>query len=101
MSVIHLESKEMLPLTGKAVIDFYADWCGPCRLIGPKYEQMSQEFSDITFYKVNVDTEEGKDMAMALEVSAMPTFILTNNGNEVTRHFGANDKELRAKLEKM
>ena len=58
------------------VIDFYATWCGPCKVIAPKVEEMSSSMSNVVFLKVDVD--ENEDAAGEYNISAMPTFILGN-----------------------
>ena len=63
------------------VVDFFAEWCGPCRMIGPKFEKMSDEFSDIIFLKVDVD--EVEEVAENYDVSAMPNFVFIKNGRQV------------------
>jgi thioredoxin 1 len=63
---------EVMKSDKMVLIDFYADWCGPCKMISPFFEQLSTEFSDVLFLKVNVDDVEA--VAAACEISAMPTF---------------------------
>lgn len=80
------------------VIDFSAAWCGPCKMIAPKFEAMSQEFGDVDFFKVDVD--ENDETSEAQRVAAMPTFIFYRNGKEVDRLKGANEAKLRSMIEK-
>merc|ERR1711976_254264 len=66
----------------KAVlVDFYADWCGPCKMIAPKLEAMSNEFTNVVFLKVNVD--DNSEVAEEHGISAMPTFFIFKNKNKV------------------
>lgn len=78
------------------VIDFYADWCGPCKIIAPKVLKMADEFTDVCFAKVNVD--ENSDTAEAEDITAMPTFKLYKNGNKIDELTGANEAKLREKI---
>ncbi|XP_064386041.1 thioredoxin-like isoform X2 [Halichondria panicea] len=63
------------------VIDFTAAWCGPCKVIGPKFEAMSLEFTDVKFYKVDVDDND--ETAEHVGISAMPTFNFYKNSEKV------------------
>ena len=69
------------------ILDCYAEWCGPCKSIAPKLDQWSEEYTDVKFYKV--DVEKVPDVAQELGVSAMPTFILFKDGQKVTEVVGA------------
>lgn len=73
-----------------AVVDFYATWCGPCKMFGPVFEEVSNE-SNINFVKVDVDKEN--DIARRYGVMTIPTVILFKNGEEVKRHIGYMSKE--------
>ena len=64
------------------VVDFYATWCGPCKIIAPKVEEMSTSLSNVVFLKVDVD--ENEEAAQEFNISAMPTFIFLKNSNKVT-----------------
>ncbi|KLO20590.1 thioredoxin-domain-containing protein [Schizopora paradoxa] len=80
------------------VIDFYADWCGPCRMIAPAYEAFSKEYTNVNFLKCNVD--EARDVAMEYSVAAMPTFIFLKGGSKVETVRGANKGEIERALRK-
>lgn len=56
-----------------AIIDFYADWCGPCRMVAPILEELSKEYPGIDFYKVN--TEEESEIAAAFKIRSIPTIL--------------------------
>ncbi|XP_014678632.1 PREDICTED: thioredoxin-2-like [Priapulus caudatus] len=78
------------------VIDFYADWCGPCKQIAPKILAMSDELSDVVFLKVNVD--DCDEIAADYDVSAMPTFVFLKDGKKVDNLIGANVDQLKSKI---
>lgn len=64
------------------VVDFFATWCGPCKMIAPKVEEMEAEFKDtVVFLKVDVD--EAEDAAMEYNITAMPTFLFIKNNKKV------------------
>ncbi|XP_042861898.1 thioredoxin-2-like [Penaeus japonicus] len=80
------------------VIDFYATWCGPCKMIAPKLEEMSQSMSDVVFLKVDVD--ECEDIAADNQITCMPTFLFMKNGQKVETLTGANEAKLREIIQK-
>ena len=75
------------------VVDFTASWCGPCKMIAPAYEELSSEYTESVFCKVDVD--EVPDIAQRYEVMAMPTFLFLKNGEVVDRFSGASVEKLR------
>lgn len=76
---------------GVILIDFYADWCGPCRMLAPMLEELSKEMSGkATIGKVDIDAAQ--DTASKLGIHAVPTLILFKNGKEVDRVVGVRDK---------
>ena len=75
---------------GTALVDFYADWCGPCRMVSPIVDEIAEERSDITVGKVNVDDENA--LAMKYGVMSIPTLIVFKDGQEKTRIVGARPK---------
>eukprot|EP01023_Acetabularia_acetabulum_P016847 TRINITY_DN18350_c0_g1_i1.p8 TRINITY_DN18350_c0_g1~~TRINITY_DN18350_c0_g1_i1.p8 ORF type:complete len:118 (-),score=27.22 TRINITY_DN18350_c0_g1_i1:1253-1606(-) len=85
--------------TGKAVVvDFTAKWCGPCQMIAPKFEEFSELFDDVVFLKVDVD--EVIDVASETGISAMPTFLIFQNGQKVDEVVGASEHKLKALIQK-
>ncbi|KAJ9580609.1 hypothetical protein L9F63_024224 [Diploptera punctata] len=70
------------------VVDFFATWCGPCKLIAPKIEELAAEYLDVVFLKVDVD--ECEDIASEYDITAMPTFVFIKNKNKVDAFSGAN-----------
>ena len=76
--------------SGTTLVDFYADWCGPCRMVSPIVDEIAEERSDITVGKVNVDDENA--LAMKYGVMSIPTLIVFQNGKEKARIVGARPK---------
>jgi len=83
--------------TGLVVIDFFADWCGPCKMIAPKFHKMSEQHTSVGFYKVNSDNPELQDMCSICKVQSLPSFCFFRGGKYITKSVGADDKQL-AKL---
>ncbi|MBS3143420.1 thioredoxin [Candidatus Woesearchaeota archaeon] len=76
---------------GKSMVDFWASWCGPCRMLAPIFEELSKEVKNVNFFKLNVD--ENSDVAQQYEVQGIPTLILFQNGKEIKRIVGVKSKE--------
>ena len=75
---------------GTALVDFYADWCGPCRMVSSIVDEITEERRDIIVGKVNVDDENA--LAMKYGVMSIPTLIVFKDGQEKTRIVGARPK---------
>lgn len=93
MAVINVtkENFEEIKNSGKTVLlDFYADWCGPCKMVGPLISQIADEHEDIAVVKVNVDDE--MDLAEKFGVASIPTIILFKDGKEAKKNIGAMSK---------
>lgn len=97
--VTEITSLDEIPKTGKVVIDFYATWCGPCKKLGPFFSQLSLEFPDITFLKVNSDNAE--DLSKHFEVSALPTVLFMNNGEVLSIVKGFNLEVLKSEMNEL
>lgn len=79
-----------------AFVDFYATWCGPCKMIAPYLEKFSDNYTNVDFYKVDVD--ELTDIARDYGISAMPTFLVFKHGKVVNKIVGANPQGINAAL---
>ena len=94
MEIIHLTNENFKDLIKeKTLVDFYANWCGPCKMIAPELERVE---SSIKVVKVDVDAFE--DLAREYGVMSIPTLILFDNGQEVKRNIGFMDKERISKF---
>jgi thioredoxin 1 len=81
---------EIINSNAKVLVDFYADWCGPCKMVGPLISQIADEHEDIAVVKVNVDDE--MDLAEKFGVASIPTIILFKDGKEAKKNIGAMSK---------
>lgn len=75
---------------GKVLLDFYADWCGPCRMVSPIIDEIAREVSDIIVAKVNVD--ENPELSNEFGVFSIPTLVVMNDGKVVSKVAGARPK---------
>ena len=71
---------------GTCIVDFYADWCGPCKMFGPIFESAEKKYGNVTFCKLNVDDNE--ETSQKLGVMSIPTTILFKDGKEIKRNIG-------------
>ncbi len=78
------------------LIDYWAGWCGPCKLMDPILEELEKELKDVEFIKVNADEEPEKTSERG--VMGLPTFVILKDGKEVGRKVGVTQKEELKKL---
>ena len=78
----------------RVLVDFTASWCGPCKKIGPYFEELATKYPDVIFVKIDVDDLD--DVAAECGISAMPTFQLYSNGVKVQEMTGADETKLAA-----
>lgn len=84
----------------KAIVDFWAEWCGPCRVLGPRFEELSNEMKDVKFFKVNVDNNQ--QTSQKFEIRSIPTMLLFKKGELAGKIIGALPKDsLKQKIEQV
>ncbi|WP_288528272.1 thioredoxin [uncultured Eubacterium sp.] len=83
--------EEVLNYKGKVLVDFWAEWCGPCMMLGPVIEEVSEEVDDVKFCKVNCD--EARDVALQFGIMTIPNLIVFENGEQVNQSIGYIEKE--------
>lgn len=95
MSVLKITSnnfnEEVINSDKTTIVDFYADWCGPCKMMSPVIDSIAEEVSGIKVGKLNVD--EAQDVAANYNVMSIPTIIIFKNGKESKRFVGVTNKE--------
>ena len=95
-NVIHVTSKswdaDVMNSNLPVLVDFWAEWCGPCRMVGPAVEQLSQTMNGkIKVAKINVD--ENQEIATKYGIQSIPSLLLFKGGKEIGRTIGAAPKE--------
>ncbi|MBA3751132.1 MAG: thioredoxin [Nitrosopumilus sp.] len=100
-NIVHINpsnwESEVLKSEKPVFIDFWAEWCGPCRMVGPVVEEIAQSYPDkVKVVKVNVD--ENQDIAMKYGIQSIPSLLVLKNGKEVGRTIGAAPKDTYLKF---
>ena len=95
MSVITVTKEvfetKIIPSTQTVLLDFWAAWCGPCRMVSPTVDEIAEENPQFCVGKVNVDEEP--ELAQAFAVSSIPTLVVMQNGKVVRQAIGVQSKE--------
>ena len=95
MAVIHLNKSnfetEVLKTKGVVLVDFYATWCGPCKMTGPIIERLAEEIKEVKFVKVDVD--QNQELSSQYQVFSIPTFLIFKDGQVVNQFVGALGRE--------
>lgn len=91
MAVSHLDKNnfeiEVLKTKGLVIVDFYAQWCGPCKMTEPIIKQLSEEVKNVKFTKVDVD--QNQELTSQYQVFSIPTFLVFKDGQVVNQFVGA------------
>ena len=94
MKVLHIDKdnfhKEVLNSDKPVLLDFFASWCGPCRMVGPILDEIAEEREDIKVCKVNID--EQPELASRYRIMTIPTLMVLKDGNIVEQSVGAKPK---------
>ena len=91
LQIINKENfDEIINSNVPVLIDFYADWCGPCRMVSPIIEEIAEERDDVIVGKINVDN--APELAERFNVFSIPTIVVLKDGEEVNRIMGARPK---------
>ncbi len=93
MALIHLTADQFEQVTqqGTVLLDFFATWCGPCKMVGPILDQLAEEYPDKTICKIDVDKEPA--LAQRFGVMSIPTLILLKDGVIIDKTVGAASKK--------
>lgn len=95
MSILHVNKNDFNSVVKESsktvLVDFWASWCGPCRMIAPVLEEVAAERPDVKVCKVNVDEEQ--ELAISYGVSSIPTLLVFKNGQVVKQSVGAIPKQ--------
>lgn len=83
--------EEVLNCDKTVLIDFYADWCGPCKMFAPIIDEVANENQNIKVVKINID--DNQDIAAKYQIMSIPTLVIIRKGNEITRSVGVIDKD--------
>lgn len=95
MSIVYLNqdnfSNEVIESEEMILVDFWAEWCPPCKMLSPIIEELEEEVEDVKFAKLNI--EDAQNLASEYSVMSIPTLILFKDGKEVDRIKGARPKK--------
>lgn len=87
--------ESVIDRNGLTVIDFWAEWCGPCRMISPIVEELSKEYDGKVFVG-KVDVDSNPEVSMKYGIRSIPTILFLKNGEVVDKHVGATTKQVLA-----
>ncbi len=76
---------------GKVLVDCYAEWCGPCKMLSPIVDELSEELTDVKFFKLNVD--DNQELAQEYQIMSIPTLLIYEEGKLVNTSVGLKSKD--------
>lgn len=89
MKIVNKDEFKQITASGTTIVDFYADWCGPCKMLGPVLEEVSNKYPDVNFVKVNCDNE--LDLARDFRVMSIPAVFMLKDGKPTASFIGYQD----------
>ena len=100
MAVMHVTdssfAQEVLQANQTVLVDFWAEWCGPCRMLAPALEELAAEHPEVKICKVNID--EDPDLALQYGVMSIPTLVVFRDGQVVRQSIGLQPKQALERL---
>lgn len=90
VNMLSTENFEQVATKGLVLIDFFATWCGPCKMLSPIIDELSEEMPDVKFFKVDVD--ENEELVTRFGIEAMPTLVILYDGKLVNKSVGFKPK---------
>ncbi len=94
-----LEDFEKFISGGAVVVDFFAEWCGPCKRIAPEFDKFSEQYSNVKFCKIDVDN--ASEITAKYGIRSMPTFFFFKDGSKVSEVIGANRDKIEEEIKKL
>ena len=91
MKIINTNEFDEIVKSGLTLVDFFADWCGPCKMLGPVLEKFDEEYPNVEFVKVNVD--DNMDLAEKFQIMSIPTVYIFKDGEVVSVMNGYNGED--------
>lgn len=91
MKIVNKDEFQKIVNDGYTLVDFYADWCGPCKMLGPILEEVDSEYPNVDFIKVNVDDEA--ELAATYKIMSIPAVFLFKDGQAIAKTGGLQPKE--------
>ena len=92
MKLVEEQDFEATVASGVVLVDFYADWCGPCKMMSPILEDVAKEMDGKALF-IKLDTDRSQSLAAKFQITSIPTLVVLKNGQEVGRSVGLRDGE--------